>query len=258
MSERIADGKETKTESQQPVGEQYKNPNGVDPSKFNEPLRWYDVAGNMMNYLSSLEPEPVPLEQLQRTPIRVHELNPLPTLLQNQGDYNAALQTLPTNGVGYANQANLRGNKYKVNNEVLGQYENINKGKYDAVDQYNDQAQYANDTTNANARDIFTGRVAQRNEIQRQSKLNALDDLFTKIAQNRKLKREGNLIQQLYPYFNQFGEFNGNQYDVTPNSFGSYNITDKKTGKVSKVISKQQYDAMHQLKGTTETQIKTQ
>lgn len=220
-----------------------------EASKFNEPLRWYDVAGGMMNYISSVEREPVDLEQLRRDPIKVHELNALPTLLQNQGDYNTALEELPTNGVGFANQANLQAQKYKVNNDVLGQYENQNKTRYDQVDQYNDQAQFQLKQLNLGLRDQFTERVLQGKEVQRQSKLNALDDLFTKVAQNRKLNREGQLVMELTPYFDQYGRFNGNKYNVTSNS-GLVTIIDKATGQKVKQVTQQQFDEMGALKGT--------
>lgn len=205
----------TGTTSNTNTNTKYNFKNGVTPSKFNEPLRWYDVAGNALNYLSSLDADPVPLEQLKRDPLQVHEVNPLPALQQNQSDFNAALSILPTNGVGFANQANLQGTKYKANNEVLGQYENVNKGKKDQIDQYNDQAKYQVDVANMGLRDTSNQRVATRNEIQRQSKLNALDDLFTKVAQNRALSRNGDLVLQLTPYFDQFAKFNGNNYDIT-------------------------------------------
>lgn len=227
---------------QNTYSQKYAKPSSVGSSEFNEPLQWYDVAGNFLNYLSSLDRYPVDLEQMQKQPLRVHEVNPLPTLLQNQGDFNAIKEELPQSGVGYANLANLMGNKYKVNNEVLGQYENINKGKYDAVDQYNDQSNFEIDKLNMGLRDQFVNRVLQGKEIQRQSKLNALDDYFTKLAQNRKLNREGNLVLQLTPYFDQYGQFNGKQYKMIINGANT-NIIDKTTGKVVKTVKTSEVDS---------------
>lgn len=48
-------------------------------------------------------------------------------------------------------------------------------------------------------------------EAQRQQKLTSLDELYNRVAQNRKLNREGNLLMQLYPAFDQYGEYNGYQ-----------------------------------------------
>lgn len=192
---------------------------GITPSRFNEPLRWFDVAGAIDRYLGSGR-IPVDLEQLQRQPLRARELNPLPTLLQNQGDFNAALEQLPTSGVGFANQANLLANKYRINNEVLGNYANTNAQRRDVIDQYNDQNQFALDQVNLQLRDQFNNRVLQGREVQRQQRLAALDGLFSKLAQNRKLNREGDLMLQLTPYFDQFANFNGNVMDIT-NSFNN-------------------------------------
>ena len=197
----------------------YKLNSPIEASKFNEPLRWYDVAGDFLHYLDATQREPVGLEQLHREPLRTHELNPLPTLLENQGDFNAAKAQLPNNGVGFANQANMQGNKYKANNQVLAQYQAANADRADKTDQYNDQTKYATDSANMQLRDQFNTRVLQSKEIQREQKLKSIDDLFTKIAQNRKLNREGNLALQMTPYFDQFGKFNGNDYDTTLGNF---------------------------------------
>ena len=164
---------------------------------------------------------------------------------------NAALEQLPTSGVGFANQANLMASKYKANNEVLGQYENANKEMLNRVDQYNDQAEFQLQQLNLGLRDQFNNRILQGKEIQRQSKLNALDDLFTKIAQNRKLNREGHLVLELTPYFDQYGQFNGNKYNIIPQG-NNYVITDKQ-GTVVKVVEKENFDKAGQLRGSSRT-----
>lgn len=215
-----------------PADAQYTRPNGTKASNFNEPLHWYDIAGDVNSYLSAEDRTPVPLEQLHRPPIRAHELDPLPTLLKNQGDYNAALQQLPQSGVGFANQANLLGNKYKVNNEVLGQYENANKEKLDRVDEINNNNQYQLDQTNLGLRDQFNNRILQGKEVQREQKLESLNNFYDKVAQNAAFNRNGNLLLKMTPYFDQNGNFNGNQYTLKNNSANGQDIIDKKTGKV--------------------------
>lgn len=215
-----------------PINTQYGKPNGANPSSFNEPLHWYDVAGDVSSYLSAIDRYPVDLEQLHRQPLKAHELDPLPTLLKNQGDYNAALQQLPQSGVGFANQANLLGNKYKVNNEVLGQYENANKEKLDRVDEINNNNQYQLDQTNLGLRDQFNNRVLQGKEVQREQKLKSLNNFYDKVAQNAAFNRNGNLLLKMTPYFDQQGNFNGNQYTLKNNAAGGQDILDKKTGKV--------------------------
>lgn len=222
------------------------------PSKFNEPLRWFDVAGDIMKLIDS-QRIPVDLQQVDRQPLNVRELNPLPSLLQNQGDYNAMLDQLPTSGVGFANQENMAANKYKINNELLGNYENTNKQKRDQIDQYNDQNQFQLDVTNLGLRDQFNERILKGREIQRQQKMGALDGLFNKLALNRKLNREGDLILQMSPHFDQYAQFNENgldifgttstlnsitkedgiTHDIKPNGDGSYTwVLKDKDGKV--------------------------
>lgn len=216
---------------------QYNTPNGVQASKFNMPLKWYDVAGNIDNYLSSSERTPVSFEQLQRQPLRAHELNPQPALDANQGDYNAALQTLPNNGVGYANQANLLANKYKVNNETVGNYASQNNQIADRVDELNNTNKYQLDATNLGLRQTAVEQQLKGMEVERQSKLNAFDDYLTKLAQNAQLNTNGNLVLQMTPYFNQQGQFNGNRYVFQTQPDGSQFVLDKKTGKLQKTIT---------------------
>jgi len=213
-----------------PVDEQFAQPRATNASAFYEPLRWYDVAGTTASYLSALEREPVALEQLSVQPLQARELNPLPVLQQNQAAFNAAMQQIPSSGVGMANVANLLGSKYSANAQVLGQYENINKQAKTQMDMYNQQQQLNIDRTNLGLRDQFAQRVLAGKEVQRQSKLNAFDDYMTKLAQNRKLNREGNLVLQMTPYFDQYGKFNGNVLGITnaAKSMGG-NVSTQKT-----------------------------
>lgn len=219
-----------------PVGTQYNTPNGNKPSTFNEPLKAYDVAGNIDNYLSSSERIPVSFEQLSRQPIQAHLINPQPALNANQGDFNAAIQTLPNNGVGYANQANLLANKYKINNEVVGQTANQNSQIQSRTDEVNNNNQYQLDQTNFQLRDRAVTQQLQGMEVERQSKLNAFDDYLTKLAQNAQLNRNGNLVLQMTPFFDQYGKFNGNKYVFQDKGDGTGVVIDKKTGKLLKKI----------------------
>lgn len=190
---------------------------GSGLNRFNEPLRWYDTMPKVASYLSSLGRTPVDLEQLQYNPLKVHEESALPLIMQNQGDFNAGLDMLPTNGVGFANQANLMGNKYAVNQQGMAGVESRNKQRYNQIDATNAQGQMQIDATNLQLRDQFNNRILQGKEIQRQSKLNAFDDFATMVAQNRKLNREGNLVLELTPYFDQNGQFNGRKYVADAN-----------------------------------------
>lgn len=230
------------------VGTRYNTPGGSNASEFNMPLHWYDVAGNVANYLSSSERIPVSFEQLNREPLRVHELNPQPALDANTGDFNAAIAELPNNGVGFANQANLLANKYKINNEIVGQYANQNAVRADQIDAANNANKFQLDQINLNLRDRAVNQQLQGMEVERQSKLNAFDDYLTKLAQNAAFNRNGNLILQLTPYFDQNGKFNGNQYIFRDNGNGNAQILDKKTGKVVKTITQDGFGDTKQIK----------
>lgn len=192
----------------------YTQPKPITPSELHSPLGLSGGLGNVLGYIGASGRTPVDLEQLDRTPLRVHEVNPLPTLLENQGAFNAAIEQLPNNGVGFANTANLAGQKYKVNNQVLGQYENTNKQKYDQVDQYNDQAQYQLDGTNLQLRDQFVNRVLTGEEKQRLQKQEYANSFFKAVDERNAFDANGNLALKLSPYFNAKGEFNGNDYNI--------------------------------------------
>lgn len=188
------------------------------PSKFNEPLHWADVAGDFMGLLANSERYQVPLEQLDRQPLNYRELNPLPILQQGTQDYNAMISSLPNNGIGMANQANLFGKKYALNNQVLGNTQTANNQGKTNIDNLNNNNQFQLDQLNLGLRDQFNNRVLQGKEIQQSNKLHIFNNLFNTVAQNRKLNREGDLVMQMFPYFDQYGKFNGNKYNVAPNT----------------------------------------
>jgi hypothetical protein len=204
-----------------PSKPEYKSETGIDKpveaSDFNKPLEWYDTAGDIMGLLNNSRIQ-VPLEQLDRKDLRYREQNPLPTIQQGQEDYNALVSTLPQGQIGFANQANLYGKKYSLNNQTFGQYENINKTGAMNVDAQNNQNQYQLDTANLGLRDQFNQRVLQGKEIQQENKLKLFNNLFTKIAQNKAFNTNGDLLLQMTPYFNQEGKFNNNKYRITSNS----------------------------------------
>lgn len=229
----------------------------VKPSTFYEPLRWYDIASPVLSLISSLDREPVALEQLTRNPLQARLLNPQPALQQNQSDYNAAITQLPSSGVGYANLANLQAQRYAAANQVIGQYANQNAQIQNQTDQYNDQQQFALQQQNLALRDQFTNRVLQSKEAQRQSKLRALDTLFTRVAQNRRFNRDANLLMQMYPYFDQYGQFNGNDFRIIQTAPGQGAVVEKATGRV--ITDKVELDANGNIKkqvNTTKTTVK--
>lgn len=223
------------------VNNKYSKPDEVTPSTVSSHLGLSGGLGNILGYIDTGR-IPVDLEQLDFRPIRARELNPLPTLLENRNDYNAALNMLPQSGAGYANQTNLQAQRYKFNNQVIGQYENMDKQRLDAVDAANTQAQMSVDQANMAIRDTFNTRVLTSKEKQRQQKAEYLNGLFKAIDERNAFDRNANLALKLSPFFNEKGEFNHNKYtlSIPTNMAGSENsvqyITDKQTGQKFRII----------------------
>jgi hypothetical protein len=59
------------------------------------------------------------------------------------------------------------------------------------------------------SREDFERKWLGSKEADRQQKLTAWDDIYNRLALNKKLNREGNLIMKLNPAFDQYGEYNG-------------------------------------------------
>lgn len=185
------------------------------PKKFDEPLHWYDIASDAMA-LTDNERIPANYNPVELNQVRLKLLNPQPALEQGNRDYNAALSYLPSNGTGMANATNIFAQKYGIDNQILGQYENSNVGVRNQEEMYNAQVKDRQSQVNSQSRATFEQQQLQGMEAQRQQKLSAFDNLFTKIAQNRKLNREGDLLLQMFPNFDQTGRYNGNQRLLYP------------------------------------------
>lgn len=177
---------------------------------FNEPLNWYDVAGPLAG-LATAEGSPTNYNPTDISKIQLKRQNPLPTLQAGQRDYNAIIDQLPATGSGAANANNLFATKYALNNQVLGQYDNINNNIDNQQVMYNANASDRQSIANQQARESFEQKSLGTQEAVRQQKLKSLDELFTRTAENAKLNREGNLLLKMFPNFNQSGDYNGVQ-----------------------------------------------
>lgn len=181
-------------------------------SEFNEPLQWYDVAGPIQGILEGRELNRY--NPVQFNKIRMHQQNPLPQLQQGQRDFNAALSQLSNDGQGAANTANLFGRKYAMNNQILGQYENINKGILDKQDMYNNEIDMKQGLADQQAREVFERKVLGSREALRRQHLTSWNDLYTRLAQNRALNRNANIAMKLFPAFDQNLDWNGYQAQI--------------------------------------------
>ena len=182
-------------------------------SGFFEPLRWDDVASSLLSYTDSAripnKYNPIDLNQ-----VRLKQLNPEQALQRGQQDFNAVLDM----GVNPSNAANVFSQKYAQDNQIIGQYDNQNAQIKNQETLYNSGVRDRQSGADQQSREQFEQKVLGSREAQRQQKLTALDDLFTRVSLNRKLNREGNLVSQLFPNFSQDATFNGNQRYFTTNS----------------------------------------
>lgn len=208
-------------------------------NSFNEPLRWYDVAGDLASLASSGR-TPTRYNPVNLTEPQVHLLNPAPELQAGQSNYNALLRTLPSNGVGMSNLATIYASKYGIDDRILGAYENQNKQRLDQRDQLHAQIRNQQEVANQQSRETFERKQLGSMEAQRQLRLAAYNDVLDKIAQNKKLNTEGNLLMHLYPNYDQSGNFRGNNGPLVRNPSGNplmngagnqtFTTTDPKTG----------------------------
>lgn len=179
-------------------------------STFNEPLNWFDVAGPISGLLEGRVPvkhNPAQLNQL-----RLKLQNPLPALQSGQSDYNAALKMLPQNTVGQANVANVYSKKYAIDNQILGQYENANSQIKNQEIGYNTNVRDRQSIADQSAREVTESKYLGSKEALRQQQKTSWDEIYTRLAQNKKLNREGNLLMKLFPAFDQNADFNGYKY----------------------------------------------
>lgn len=210
-------------------------------STVNEGLGWSGGYGNVLGLVNSFGRIPVGLEQFDNQNIRLHQEDVRPVINANQSDYNAALETLPANGVGYANQANLQGQKYRTDNNAVAAVETRNKAKQDQETLINSQYNAQIDQANLGLRDQFTNRVLLGKEKQRQQKFEYINGLFKAIDERNAFNRNANLALQLTPFFDANGKFNGNKYNIASNYTANNGenvqyIEDKQTGDRFRVI----------------------
>lgn len=199
----------------------------VAENRFNEPLRWYDVAPDIYGFLNALDREENKLRVLKRDPLQYVDTNIEPFLNEGLSNFNAVASMLPNNAVGYANYANLLNNRLEANRKIFGAIsEQDKKGRLN-IDQYNDTTQYALQKENMALEDAFINKNLAAKEAQRQQLMAYFNSIMNKIAQNRKLNREGNLILKLSPHFDQFGNFNGTTESLSASVDNLNNVTAK-------------------------------
>lgn len=189
-------------------------PRGIKPSRFSQPLTFNDLMQPLYSLLNS-DKTPVNVNFPKVTIPSVRLLDPRPSLAAGEAAYNRALALLPNTGVGLSNIANVFAQKYQIDNQILGQFENQNKQILNAH-----EANVANLKTQQSASDVnlidnFETKRLTRDEAFRQQRMADLGNISDKIALNKRFNTEGQYLLDLFPHYNQDAEFNGNQYEMT-------------------------------------------
>ena len=238
---------EEKVATTPPTGPAVGNP---EKAKFNQPLNWYDVAGDTMGLLNSLvrDPEKYNPAQVHQLQLQLQDITP--ALRQNQSDYNALLQQLPDNQTGFINAANAFKIKLQGANQASAQVNAANTQIRNQEIQYNTQVRDRQSLLDQQARAVFQDKVDTSKSKQDEQKQLYWDNIFNKLAQNAKLNRMGQMILNSNPSLNQDGT--GNQAVIqqqllnylsgssaTPGGFAGFSPSRIETagdGKVRKIV----------------------
>jgi hypothetical protein len=185
-------------------------------NEFLEPTYWSDIASPLISLADSMKRSPELYNPVEFNQLRLKQLDPTAAMNANQADFNAAVDQIGNLDLGSgsqaANIANLAGQKYRVNNQVQGQYDNQNAQIKNQEIQYNTQVRDRQSVANAKTRDDYYNRVLLSRENQRLQQLKSIEDLARVDQMKRRQNRSGNLLLKLSPAFDQFGEYNGYQY----------------------------------------------
>lgn len=190
------------------------NQQGSTSNRFNQPLRWYDLAGPLMKLADNGRIGTKYNSVNLRAP-QVRQLDVRPELEANQASFNSMKNILANSATGNANLANLASQKYRVDNQLIGQYENLNKSKKDQADQILAETANKQQLLDQQARSVQEQQQLKGIDAQRLNKISSIDNIANRFAQNAKLNREGNLLMHMINYFDQNGDYNGKKYNFT-------------------------------------------
>jgi len=195
-------------------------------NRFYEPTNWYDLAPGMAELEDSFRRLPELYNPVDIHTLRLQQLNPESALRANQGDYNAALHTLSNQHLGAgaraANVSNLTAEKYKANNQIIGEYANQNANIKNREIEYNTNARDRQSMADAGSRQKYYADVLQSRDNQRLQRLQAIQDLSRVQQLKARQNASGNLVMQLAPHFDQTGQYNGTpvQFTLPPEIMG--------------------------------------
>lgn len=185
-------------------------------SRFYEPTYWDELAPGALSLADSMNREPELYNPAEFHQLRYKLQDPSAAMAANQADYNAAAETIGNTpvgtGVALSNLSNLTAQKYKANNQIMGQYDNQNANIKNQEILYNTQVRDKQSLADAQSRGEYYRNVLLSRDNQRLQRLKAIEDLGRVAQLKRRQNRSGNLILQTTPAFDQYGEYNGYQY----------------------------------------------
>jgi hypothetical protein len=207
---------------------------------YNADLQWFNTAGPLMGIMDSARRGSTQYFGQESSPYTPKYATAEPYLQRNQSDYNAAIQGLDGTGIGNANRANLYAQKWLANQQAFGQVDQMNTSIGNtaaAAEATRRTNQSANNRINMGD---FDNRFLSSIEAQRLQKNTSWDNLFSTIGAHNKHLTEGDLIMSMYQYFNQQGDYNGNQVRFN-NGFGKSN---KSSSDVETIPIRSKYNAL--------------
>jgi hypothetical protein len=185
-------------------------------NQFHEGMNWYDLAPSLAEGIDAMNRDPELYNPTQVHQLKYKLLDPTAALRANQGDYDAAVQSLGNQRLGSGNRAAnisaVAGQKYKANNQILSQYENQNAAIQNQEITYNTQARDRQSLQDAKSRETFYDNVLKARDNQRLQKLQAVQDVSRAFQLKARQNNSGNLILKMTPAFDQNGNYNGYQY----------------------------------------------
>jgi hypothetical protein len=204
------------------VAPQPSQPSPTQYSDFNEPLRWTDIMAPAAAYLSA-DRIPAKYNPAEFKKVDPRLENVLPYLQQGQRDFNTVAGMTENNGAGQANLANVFAQKYAIDNQTRAAVNDRNLQRQGAADIYNAQVSDKQSVADQQSRAVFEQQQLMGIEAQRKQKLQSLDEILQRVNLNRKQNREGDMLMKLFPNFNSYGEFNGNNryQSSTPSAGGA-------------------------------------
>lgn len=158
--------------------------------------------------------------------VNLKNQNVLLQLERNNQDYYAALQSLLNNLIGYANAANLFGQKISMNAQLIGNNQNVNNEIDNKQELMNTEIYNRQSLSDQQARGIFNENVQKSKSNQMAQLLELNDSISSMKKQNELFNNNFELTQRMFPNFDTRGRFKGDNYLII-NSLMAQGLTEE-------------------------------